>query len=166
MLKRFAESGAAPGGSEPEENAAGGVEGCKEKRAGAQRVERLPVKRGEGAVGANEADGGEVAPGRIDLNAFAKEREGKPDDHAGREIDDEGAKWEPDADTTADGRPHPIARHGSERSSQANEQIPVQSCSPFDPLACFSALRTSGGSTRAQQQRTTRPSHTWRTHSE
>src|SRR5258708_23289013 len=148
-LEHFPEDGAAPCGSQTQDQAADGVNCSEGEGSRPKIVESLPLKRGKSAVGTDEADGAEEAPRRVDIHTLAEESECKPDYDAGSEVNDKCPVRKTGAQAAADRGPYPIARGRSERSSQSNEQILLQSCSPFASLP----VHSNGKSPRSAPRR-------------
>src|SRR5258708_15540086 len=108
MLDHFPEDGAAPGGSQTEDQAAKGVDCSEGEGSRPEVVQRFPLKGGKCAVCADEPNSPEEAPCRIDVHALAEEGEGKADDHAGSEVNDKRSVRKTGAHAAADCGPHPI----------------------------------------------------------
>src|SRR5208282_4857315 len=102
------EKRATPYSDQSKKEAADGIQRCEQESAGAKIRERLPLIGGECAVGTHKPDRDQETPRWIQIGAPAQVREGKSDDYACRNVDDEGSVREPGAEAAGDCGADPI----------------------------------------------------------
>src|ERR1039457_1210562 len=119
----FSQRRAQPGGGKSQNEASDCVERGPREGSRAQGGKRLPLIGGKGAECADKAYWNQESPGGIQVDSFAQVGDGKANQDAGRDVDDEGAVGKLGSHAAGDRGADPIARDGTERAPNGNQQV-------------------------------------------